>query len=168
MPAIFAALSIHALVVRGNDSIQKQLAENRARQCILGMSELAKGWPVAGWILRLFINLMKGLTGHAGVYDTGPAQPLEGFPNGDLGLGQQSAQPAPSTRNPASYSVENTDKYLMANCGTICHDGRDSFGLVEADQLLTDIIWAPDQNDFDFDIMLNSAHSNSLFPSNLW
>jgi hypothetical protein len=47
-----------------NDSVRAQLAENKARQCMLALSELSKSWPVGGWILQLFINLFKRLTGH--------------------------------------------------------------------------------------------------------
>jgi Fungal specific transcription factor domain len=63
VPALFAALGIHAIVIRRKDPIQTQLAENRSRQCMLALSELAKSWPVGGWILRLFMTLMKRLTG---------------------------------------------------------------------------------------------------------
>jgi hypothetical protein len=31
---------------------------------MLALSELSKSWPVGGWILQLFVNLMKRLTGH--------------------------------------------------------------------------------------------------------
>jgi hypothetical protein len=30
---------------------------------MLSLSELSKSWPVGGWILQLFVNLMKRLTG---------------------------------------------------------------------------------------------------------
>lgn len=63
VPALFAALGMHAIVIRRKDTIRGQLAENRARQCMLAMSELAKCWPVAGWILHLFISVMSRLTG---------------------------------------------------------------------------------------------------------
>lgn len=32
---------------------------------MLALSELAKSWPVAGWIFRLFVSLMTRLTGHS-------------------------------------------------------------------------------------------------------
>ncbi|KAK5025297.1 hypothetical protein LTS07_008148 [Exophiala sideris] len=63
-PALFAACGMHAIVIRRKCAIQSQVAENRARQCMLALSELAKSWPVANWILRLFISLMTRLTGH--------------------------------------------------------------------------------------------------------
>ncbi|EEU33922.1 uncharacterized protein NECHADRAFT_12238, partial [Fusarium vanettenii 77-13-4] len=63
IPALFAALAIHAIVIRRNTPIHRQLAENRARQCMLALGELSKSWPVGGWILRLFISLFIKLTG---------------------------------------------------------------------------------------------------------
>lgn len=63
IPALFAALAIHALVIRRNIPIHRQLAENRARQCMLALGELSKSWPVGGWILRLFVSLFIKLTG---------------------------------------------------------------------------------------------------------
>lgn len=62
IPALFAALGIHAIVIRQADRIRKKVAENRARQCMLALSELAESWPVGGWILRLFRTLMARLT----------------------------------------------------------------------------------------------------------
>ncbi|KAI1625600.1 fungal-specific transcription factor domain-containing protein [Exophiala viscosa] len=88
-PALFAACGMHAIVIRRKCAIQSQVAENRARQCMLALSELAKSWPVANWILRLFISLMTRLTGHdfkdihpnnaVDGLELGPHQ--EGYPN---------------------------------------------------------------------------------------
>ncbi|RSM14771.1 hypothetical protein CDV31_005205 [Fusarium ambrosium] len=63
IPALFAALAIHAIVIRRNAPIHRQLAENRARHCMLALGELSKSWPVGGWILRLFVSLFIKLTG---------------------------------------------------------------------------------------------------------
>jgi hypothetical protein len=63
VPALFAALSFHAIVIRRKDAIRGQLAENKSRQCMLALSELSKSWPVGGWILQLFNNLLNRLTG---------------------------------------------------------------------------------------------------------
>lgn len=62
VPALFAALSIHAIGIRHENPIRRQLAENRSRQCMLALSELAKSWPVASWVLHLFKNLVSRLT----------------------------------------------------------------------------------------------------------
>lgn len=128
------------------------------------MSELAKGWPVAGWILRLFINLMKNLT-ETGSYDAGPPHSLQQVSDIDPQHAQQSIHPGPSTEAPASYPGGNGGHYLVANRGSVCDGGQENLGLVEADQLMSDIMRTPDQNDFD--LMLNSYLSSSIFPSNL-
>ncbi|RFU30531.1 hypothetical protein B7463_g5824, partial [Scytalidium lignicola] len=163
VPTIFAALSIHTLVIRGGDSIQKQLAENRARQCILGMSELAKGWPVAGWVLRLFINLMRRLTGQSEAYGSSLDQRRER----NLSVNQDVVQP-PSMNgtNLTSFLSVNIDECVTANNGSIGDQVGNGFDLLQTDQFMADIMWA-DQNDLDFDIMLKSAQSKSLFPFNL-
>ncbi|RTE70314.1 hypothetical protein BHE90_015293 [Fusarium euwallaceae] len=74
IPALFAALAIHAIVIRRRDPIRRQLAENRSRQCMLALSELSKSWPIGGWILRLFVSLMLRLTGRESGFEPRPAQ----------------------------------------------------------------------------------------------
>ncbi|KAF9891373.1 hypothetical protein FE257_004229 [Aspergillus nanangensis] len=66
VPALFGALSIHTLVICRKDPIHQQLAENKARQCILALSVLAKSWPVKIWIAKAHVNLMRRLTGQGG------------------------------------------------------------------------------------------------------
>lgn len=63
VPALFSALSIHTLVICRKESIHRQLAENKSRQCMLALSVIAKSWPVRIWISKAFVNLMKRLTG---------------------------------------------------------------------------------------------------------
>ncbi|TPX11539.1 uncharacterized protein E0L32_007750 [Thyridium curvatum] len=53
IPALFAALSIHAVVIQREETVHRLLAENRSRQCMLALRELSKSWPVGGWILGL-------------------------------------------------------------------------------------------------------------------
>lgn len=77
VPALFSALGIHAIIIRRNVPIRRQLAENRARQCMLALGELSKSWPVGGWILRLFISLFYRLTGQDLGLKPGP-QPRRG------------------------------------------------------------------------------------------
>ncbi|KAF4495923.1 Cutinase transcription factor 1 alpha [Fusarium agapanthi] len=71
VPAVFGALSIHTLVICRKDPIRRQLAGNKSRQCILALSELAKHWPVGLWIMRLFGNLMRRLTGQGSAVSAG-------------------------------------------------------------------------------------------------
>ncbi|KAL4894780.1 fungal-specific transcription factor domain-containing protein [Aspergillus ambiguus] len=62
VPALFSALSVHTLVICRNDPVQRQLAENKSRQCMLALSVIAKSWPVRIWISKSFVSLMKRLT----------------------------------------------------------------------------------------------------------
>ncbi|KAH8898014.1 hypothetical protein GQ53DRAFT_712535 [Thozetella sp. PMI_491] len=64
VPSLFGALSIHTLVISRGNSLHRQLAENKSRQCILALTELAKSWPVGMWIVKAFLNLMQRLTSH--------------------------------------------------------------------------------------------------------
>lgn len=48
-----------------SDSVHRQLAENKSRQCMLALSVIAKSWPVRIWISKSFVNLMKRLTGQS-------------------------------------------------------------------------------------------------------
>lgn len=61
VPSLFSALSIHSLAMCRKDPILRQLAENKSRQCILALGELAKCWPVRMWIVKSFLNLMRRL-----------------------------------------------------------------------------------------------------------
>ena len=63
VPAIFGALSIHTFDICRKDRVGKQLAENKSRQCLLALGELAKSWPVSIWIANAFVDLMQRLTG---------------------------------------------------------------------------------------------------------
>ncbi|KAL2676430.1 hypothetical protein Neosp_010188 [[Neocosmospora] mangrovei] len=119
IPALFAALAIHAIVIRRNTPIHRQLAENRARQCMLALGELSKSWPVGGWILRLFISLFIKLTGQDPGIGTrpqsqqpqGPAQVRSSIMQPSIG--NLTAAPWPQTGDapwpiPAEVFTENT------------------------------------------------------------
>lgn len=43
------------------------MAQNKSRQCLLVLTELAKHWPVRIWIARAFVNLLNRLTGQNSV-----------------------------------------------------------------------------------------------------
>ncbi|BCS28599.1 Zn(II)2Cys6 transcription factor [Aspergillus puulaauensis] len=61
IPALFNSLAIHVFTILTSRSIGRQLAENRARTCMLGLTSLQESWPVSGWILRLFDYIMERL-----------------------------------------------------------------------------------------------------------
>ncbi|CZS75366.1 unnamed protein product [Fusarium graminearum] len=71
IPAVFGALSIHTLVICRKDPIRRQLAGNKSRQCILALSEMAKSWPIGLWITKLFVNLLRRLTGQGSALSAG-------------------------------------------------------------------------------------------------
>ncbi|UZP32454.1 hypothetical protein NXS19_000270 [Fusarium pseudograminearum] len=71
IPAVFGALSIHTLVICRKDPIRRQLAGNKSRQCILALSEMAKSWPIGLWITKLFVNLLRRLTGQGSAMSAG-------------------------------------------------------------------------------------------------
>lgn len=66
VPSLFSALSIHSLAMCQKNPILRQLAENKSRQCILALGELAKCWPVRMWIVKAFLNLMRRLNSTSG------------------------------------------------------------------------------------------------------
>ncbi|OAA59736.1 Transcription factor [Niveomyces insectorum RCEF 264] len=163
VPALFAALSIHTIVIQRSDGVQKQLAENRARQCILALGELAKGWPVAGWILRLFMNLMKTLTGQSNAAPDGRASQQR---NADLRGDNGSAAIQQATHSVTDFSKSfGLCAYPPVENGVI-GDGASSLG--QTNQLISDIIWAPEQADFDCDFMFGNIQvNNGSFPFHL-
>ncbi|KAF7563928.1 hypothetical protein G7046_g205 [Stylonectria norvegica] len=61
IPAIFNALAIHLLVLCTSSKIRHELAENRWRICMLGLSVMQESWPVGGWVYRFFATIMDRL-----------------------------------------------------------------------------------------------------------
>ncbi|CAG8043307.1 unnamed protein product [Penicillium salamii] len=61
IPALFNSLAMHVFTICTSHAIERQLAENRARTCMLGLMSLQESWPVSGWILRLFVYIMERL-----------------------------------------------------------------------------------------------------------
>lgn len=64
VPSLFGALAIHTITICRKDRIHKKLAQNKSRQCLLALGELAKSWPVSFWITKAFIDLMARLADH--------------------------------------------------------------------------------------------------------
>ncbi|KAJ5114063.1 transcriptional regulator family: Fungal Specific TF [Penicillium angulare] len=52
---------MHVFTICVSRDIGRELAENRARTCMLGLTSLQDSWPVSGWILRLFVYIMDKL-----------------------------------------------------------------------------------------------------------
>lgn len=94
IPTLFGALSIHSLVIRCRQPVSSQLAENRARQCVLALSELSKLWPAADWILRVFDKVLRRLTGRGWSFEGNPPgrKPYGGRPQPSGPIAQISDQ----------------------------------------------------------------------------
>jgi hypothetical protein len=52
---------MHVFSICTSQTIGRELAENRARTCMLGLVTLQKSWPVGGWVYRLFVSIMERL-----------------------------------------------------------------------------------------------------------
>jgi hypothetical protein len=61
IPALFNALAMHVFAIWTSSSVSRELAENRARICMLGLVTLQESWPVGGWVLRLFVSVLERL-----------------------------------------------------------------------------------------------------------
>ncbi|KAL7931898.1 fungal-specific transcription factor domain-containing protein [Trichoderma chlorosporum] len=61
IPALFNSLSMHVFSLCTSGIIGRELAENRARTCMLGLTCLQESWPVSGWILKLFVDIIERL-----------------------------------------------------------------------------------------------------------
>ncbi|KAM0257739.1 hypothetical protein ACHAQJ_004190 [Trichoderma viride] len=61
IPALFNSLSMHVFSLCTSGNIGRELAENRARTCMLGLNCLQESWPVSGWILKLFVDIIERL-----------------------------------------------------------------------------------------------------------
>lgn len=96
VPSLFGALSTHTLFICRGDSVRRQLAENKSRQCILALSELGKTWPVGMWIVKSFLSLMKRLIGQS---------PASGGPSLSVTSGLGSSQ-TPSSSSSLIASTE--------------------------------------------------------------
>lgn len=85
--------------------ILRQLAENKSRQCILALGELADCWPVRMWIVKAFLNLMRRLNSTTGRQ--------EGFTpnNQDVSVSGTQKEPEEQGRAPSveAQTVEQDD-----------------------------------------------------------
>jgi hypothetical protein len=52
---------MHVIAICSSHSIGRELAENRARLCMLGLVTLQESWPVGGWVFRLFVSVLERL-----------------------------------------------------------------------------------------------------------
>lgn len=163
VPALFSALSIHTLVICRKESIHRQLAENKSRQCMLALSVIAKSWPVRIWISKAFVNLMKRLTGQ-GSNLNGP------IVNVSSSIWSPSNDTAPSTPSQMGVRIQPiTSQFPPNNIAPIshctCNIGSDPTSphapgcLWRApDQFIHDSLWAGYlDNALDVDLFLHDG-----------
>jgi hypothetical protein len=65
IPALHNALAIHVFAICTSQAIGRELAENRARTCMLGLVTLQKSWPAGNWVHRFFVSIMERLQSKA-------------------------------------------------------------------------------------------------------
>lgn len=100
IPALFNSLSMHVFSLCTSGSVGRELAENRARTCMLGLNCLQESWPVSGWILKLFVDIIERLRrmltnrSKSAELSRVTASPAPGYPQ------QQSRQETPRSQNP--------------------------------------------------------------------
>lgn len=57
---------MHIWALCTSSEVGRELAENRCRTCILGLSVMQESWPVGGWVYRLFVSIMSRLKAKSG------------------------------------------------------------------------------------------------------
>ena len=59
VPALFAAMGMHAVNICSGNSVLEQLGYVKVRLCMIALRELSSTWPVSGWILLLFSKIVR-------------------------------------------------------------------------------------------------------------
>ncbi|OQV04842.1 Fungal specific transcription factor domain-containing protein [Cladophialophora immunda] len=59
--ALFSALAVHMYAICTSQAVNHDLAEMRAKVCMLGLASMQEAWPVGGWVLKLFDRIMQRL-----------------------------------------------------------------------------------------------------------
>ncbi|XEU97693.1 hypothetical protein FSHL1_002979 [Fusarium sambucinum] len=160
IPAVFGALSIHTLVICRKDPIRRQLAGNKSRQCILALSELAKSWPISLWITKLFVNLLRRLTGQGSALSAGSIVDVRSRIANDSGVSEGSTQPPLRGGNGTHNPNEATNVFnQQGNLASGLLDGTNGVAMAEqqgsdmfqqpVDQFGLDAFWAEDTIDVD-------------------
>jgi len=60
--SFLAALCIHTIDLRRSTGIRRQLAEHRARICLMGLTEIQKYWKINDTVLDLFFQYLDKAT----------------------------------------------------------------------------------------------------------
>ncbi|KAB8222990.1 hypothetical protein BDV33DRAFT_189169 [Aspergillus novoparasiticus] len=168
VPALFSALSVHTIVICRKDPIRRQLAENKSRQCLLALSELAGSWPVKIWIAKAFLNLLRRLT----------VQGSASIINVSSSIANNRSNAASSSRSNSSglhrahspkQTVLDSDRHESMNRagyinGPQLRDLHPSGGFTQAaDHFVYNSFWASYlDNTFDVDLLLHNGLGATL------
>ncbi|KAE8347490.1 hypothetical protein BDV24DRAFT_173310 [Aspergillus arachidicola] len=168
VPALFSALSVHTIVICRKDPIRRQLAENKSRQCLLALSELAGSWPVKIWIAKAFLNLLRRLA----------VQGSASIINVSSSIANNRSNAASSSRSNSSglhrahspkQTVLDSDRHESMNRagyinGPQLRDLHPSGGFTQAaDHFVYNSFWASYlDNTFDVDLLLHDGLGPTL------
>jgi hypothetical protein len=108
VPALFAAMGMHAVDICSGDVVREQLGYVKIRLSMIALRELKSTWPVSGWIFLLFTKIVRRIRHQssslalpeesAGV----SPQAQDSRPGGD---GAVQGEEAPGARNSAPHSA---------------------------------------------------------------
>lgn len=59
VPALFAAMGMHAIDICSGDVMREQLGTIKIRLSMIALRELKSTWPVSGWIFLLFTKIVR-------------------------------------------------------------------------------------------------------------
>jgi hypothetical protein len=59
VPALFAAMGMHAIDICSGDTVREQLGNVRIRLSMIALRELKSTWPVSKWIFLLFTRIVR-------------------------------------------------------------------------------------------------------------
>jgi hypothetical protein len=59
VPALFAAMGMHAIDICSGDSVREQLGNVKIRLSMIALRELKSTWPVSKWVFLLFTKIVR-------------------------------------------------------------------------------------------------------------
>ncbi|GAB1201930.1 hypothetical protein APSETT445_000528 [Aspergillus pseudonomiae] len=168
VPALFSALSVHTIVICRKDPIRRQLAENKSRQCLLALSELASSWPVKIWIAKAFVNLLRRLTVQGSASIINVSSSIANNRSNVALSARSNSSGLHQAHSPKQAILENSNRNELMSQASYIHgpqlrDLYPSGNLPQgADHIVYSSFWASYlDNTFDMDLLLH----NSLGPT---
>jgi hypothetical protein len=63
VPALFAAMGMHAIDICSGDAVREQLGNCKIRLSMIALRELKSTWPVSKWVFLLFTKIIRQIRG---------------------------------------------------------------------------------------------------------